>query len=70
MSRRADGAHCGRIVGPLSERVNGLNNEAVFGVGQIWNDWPPLSKEQVRNFGEYHGVELDLLDLSGVHMEH
>lgn len=51
-------------------RVYGLNNEAVFGVEDISDDWPPLSDQQLKDFGDYHGVELDLLDLLGVQIEH
>jgi len=47
-----------------------LNKEAVFGVEDISNNWPPLSREQIDRFEDYNGPELDLLDLLGVHMEH
>jgi len=43
-----------------------MDTEAVFGVEDISDDWPPLSKEQVRDMSGYQGQELDLLDLTRV----
>jgi len=45
-----------------------MDKEAVFGVADISNDWPPLSEEQVGNFIDYQGQELDLLDLTNVYL--
>ncbi|GAA5859048.1 hypothetical protein JCM5353_000217 [Sporobolomyces roseus] len=59
---------CGTIKGPQSYGIDRMDKEAVFGVADISNDWPPLSEEQVGNFGDYQGQELDLLDLTSVYI--
>lgn len=59
----------GTIIGPRTSRIVEMDRTAVFGVEDLWDDWPPLSEQQFKEFGEYRGVELDLLDLSEVHVE-
>ncbi|GAA5845862.1 hypothetical protein JCM5353_003352 [Sporobolomyces roseus] len=66
---RFEGEMSGTIIGPRTSRIVEMDRSAVFGVEDLWDDWPPLSEQQVKEFGDYRGVELDLLDLSEVHVE-
>lgn len=60
----------GIIIGPRKHMVNQTDKRAIFGVKDISHTWPPLSIEQVEDYGDYQGPELDLLDLSEVDMDY